>query len=200
VIDQRLLHNLLMTQPKDPFDQKQYNQDPFNHHKSPEKKIRSMGHIMMLAAWVLFFGLLTMFFSSYMSPKVEGRITSTGVRVLTLHRNNYNQYLSTGKVNGQNVIYLIDTGATGVSIPPSVAKRAGLKRGRTSTIYTANGIGTVYSTRIKSLEIGPIVIKNIRGHINPGLTDNKILLGMRVLRKLDIRLKGNTMTLRQGKR
>ena len=64
---------------------------------------------------------------------------------------------------------------------------------------TANGIGVAYGTRVDTLEIGPIVIKNLRAHINPGLTDNQVLLGMRVLRKLDIHISGNKMTLRQRK-
>jgi len=177
-------------------------QDPFNHNSTPKRRTADNGNIaraMMFLGWILFFGLLTMFFSHYLSPRVEGRITSTGDRIVTLYRNNHNQYLSTGKINGQNVVYLIDTGATGISIPPSVANKAGLRKGSPSRVSTANGIRIVYGTRIKTLELGPIVIQNLRAHINPGLTDNQILLGMRVLRKLDIRIKGDTMTLRQRK-
>lgn len=177
-------------------------QDPFNHNSSSKRTADSgnIARVMMFLGWILFFGLLTMFFSHYLSPRVEGRITSTGDRIVTLYRNNHNQYLSTGKINGQKVVYLIDTGATGISIPPSVANRAKLRKGSPSQVSTANGVRVVYGTRIKTLELGPIVIENLRAHINPGLTDNQILLGMRVLGKLDIRIQGDTMTLRQRKR
>ncbi len=176
-------------------------QDPFKkhyHQHSNSKKLKNMGAIMMLGGWVIFFGLLTMFFNSYMSPRSEGRITSTGDRIVTVYRNFHNQYLSAGKINGKEVVFLIDTGATGISIPTSVARRSGLRTGPPSSVSTANGIRTVYQTLVAKLELGPIVIKNVRAHINPGLTDNQILLGIRVLRQLDIRIKGDTMTLRQN--
>jgi len=182
-----------MTTPEDPF--KQHHPD----RQANDKQLSKMGGVMMLAGWVLFFGLLTMFFNNYMHPRSDGRITSSGDRIVTVYRNINNQYLSTGKINGKSVVYLIDTGATGISIPVKVARETGLLSGSPSTVSTANGLRTVYQTTVKKLELGPIVIKNIRAHINPGLTDNQILLGMRVLRQLDIRIKGDTMTLRQGK-
>ncbi|VAW71991.1 hypothetical protein MNBD_GAMMA12-2994 [hydrothermal vent metagenome] len=178
------------------------SQDPFKHspdRQANDQQLSRMGGIMMMAGWIVFFGLLTMFFSNYLNPRSKGRITSTGDRVVTVYRNINNQYLSQGKINGKDVVYLIDTGASGISIPTKVARRLGLRAGAPSKVITANGIGTVYLTTVKQLELGPIIIKNIRAHINPGLTDNQILLGMRVLRQLDIRIKGNTMTLRQNK-
>lgn len=177
-------------------------EDPFKQHSdqhSNDKKLRNMGAIMMLAGWIIFFGLLTMFFNSYINPRSEGRITSTGDRIVTVYRNMHNQYLSAGKINNKNVVFLIDTGATGISIPTSVARRSGLRTGPPSNVTTANGVRIVYQTLVKKLELGPIVIRNVRAHINPGLTDNQILLGIRVLRQLDIRIKGDTMTLRQNK-
>ncbi len=177
------------------------SQDPFKHspdRQENDQQLSNMGTIMMMAGWIVFFGLLTMFFNNYLNPRSKGHITSSGDRVVTAYRNSDNQYLSQGKINGKDVVYLIDTGASGISIPTKVARRIGLRAGAPSTVSTANGFGTVYQTNIKKLEFGPIIIKNIRAHINPGLTDNQILLGMRVLRRLDIRIKGNTMTLRQG--
>ena len=161
---------------------------------------------MLLGCWLIFFALLTMFFSHHLEHKknpnrvVDGRITKSGDRIVTLYRNDRNQYLSAGKVNGQAVTYLIDTGATGISIPTSVAKKAGLRTGRSGSAATANGFVTIYETRVDKLELGPIVVRNVPAHINPGLTDNQILLGISVLRKLDIRIKGRKMTLRQPAR
>ena len=173
------------------------SQDPFNRNTSPHDSSGNTGMIMMFAGWILFFVLMLMFFSHLQKPRVEARITSTGERIVVLYRKN-NQYLSTGKINGVDVIYLIDTGATGVSVPTKVARKAGLRAGPKTAIITANGMRSAYLTKIDKLQLGPITVRNVPAHINDGLTDNQVLLGIHVLRKLDIRIKGNTMTLRQA--
>jgi len=36
----------------------------------------------------------------------------------------------------------------------------------------------------------------VRGHLNPGMRDNQVLLGMSVLKQLEFTQRGDTLTLR----
>lgn len=146
---------------------------------------------------------LTWFFDGLLgdqhNPNRDPRyqLSSEGVREVLLERNPQGHYLAGGTVNGQAVTFLLDTGATDVAIPASVAERAGLEAGYASQAATANGIITVYSTRVDELSIGNIVFEDLRASITPSMAGDTILLGMSALQQVEFTQRGNTLTLRQ---
>jgi len=164
---------------------------------------KSMGKGMMIAAWLVFLGLLALFFNNILdkqynpNQEINSSVLDSGVRVVRLVRNQYGHYVSPGHINNQAVIFFLDTGATTISIPEPVAKKIGLKRGPPVTVSTANGSIKVYLTRIKKLSIGDIVLTNLSATINPYMEGDDILLGMNVLKKLEIIQKGKILTLKQ---
>ncbi len=114
-----------------------------------------------------------------------------------LQRNRAGHYMSSGKINGQDVLFLLDTGATDVSIPSAVAKKIGLRRGRSISVQTANGVVTVYSTVLNRIQLGGIELRNIDANINPHMGGKEILLGMSFLGKLDFSQRGDRLSLHQ---
>ena len=100
------------------------------------------------------------------------------------------------KINGTDVVFLLDTGATTVSIPSNVAEKIGLEYGRKQQVGTANGVIDVYSTKLSSVQLGGITMNNIRGHINPYMDNSTVLLGMSFMRDLEIIQKGDSLTLK----
>jgi aspartyl protease family protein len=104
-----------------------------------------------------------------------------------------------GTINGKQVTFMLDTGATRVSVPEKLAEELSLEkmaRGRSST---ANGIVEIHLTRIRRLEIGSIKVFDIPASINPGMNhSDQVLLGMSVLKNVDFSQQGDTLTLRQA--
>jgi aspartyl protease family protein len=161
-----------------------------------------LGTGMIIAAWVLALGLLALFFNNYLdnqqNPNREFSSTITnGVREVVLQRNRYGHYVASGKINNADVVFMLDTGATTISIPESVARRLNLERGFSYSVSTANGNINVYATKLDNLRLGDIVLYNLRAHINPYMEGEEILLGMSVLKKLELNQRGDTLTIRQ---
>jgi len=117
--------------------------------------------------------------------------------VIPLNRSN--QYEIPGTINGGKVIFLVDTGASQVSVPASVAGAIGLVARRPQTTQTASGFVTVYQTKIDELGIGGIRLQNIDAHINPSAPSNRVLLGMSALKDIHAIHSGNRLYLKKGR-
>ena len=171
--------------------------------EGPAATPKRLGLGMIIAAWLLLLALATVFFGDWLdhqnnpNRQVQGRILEDGVREVVLKRNRGGHYVATGRINGQPVEFLLDTGATTVSIPTFVARRLGLSAGRPMRATTANGVITTYATRLDTVQIGEITVRNVSGSINPGMPDDGILLGMSFLKQLEFTQRGATLTLRQ---
>jgi aspartyl protease family protein len=116
-----------------------------------------------------------------------------------LERNRYGHYHARGQINGRDVEFLLDTGATEVSVPAVVANRLRLRKGAEMQVNTANGILIVYAARLERVQLGNIVLHNVKAHINPGIKTDEVLLGMSFLKQLEFSQRGNTLTLVQPK-
>ena len=119
----------------------------------------------------------------------------SGNQALLLKSDRFGQYQLEGLANDQSVTFLVDTGASGISIPDSVARRMGLKRGRSFDVLTANGTAQVFTTRLESLTIGPFTQLKVRAHINPSMDGETALLGMEFLRHYDLTQRGGELTI-----
>jgi len=122
----------------------------------------------------------------------QGKQTS-----VTLQRNKFGHYVSSGVINGEPVVFFLDTGATDVSIPASVAGALGLKKGVKHRVNTANGTVHVFSTQLQTVELGGIKLRNVDANINPFMDGEAILLGMSFLGELDFSQRGDVLTLQQ---
>lgn len=128
---------------------------------------------------------------------VAGVVTVDGVNEVTLLRNRQGHYVTPGVINGRAVTFMLDTGATVVSVPETLARDIGLKRGRSVTLNTANGTARGWATRLDQVELGTIVLDGVAAVINPGHGNHEVLLGMSFLKQLDFTQRGRELTLRQ---
>ena len=165
-----------------------------------------LGLGMIIAAWVLALALLTFAFESHLSRdanpnrNLKGLITESGAREVVLERNRHGHYLAEGRINNETVTFIIDTGASDVSIPAHMAERLGLLPGQTIVYQTAKGRMEASATRIRHLSLGTIEVERVRASLNPYIEDDTILLGMSVLQDLELEQRGTTLTLRQPPR
>lgn len=157
---------------------------------------------MLIACFALGLVALTAFFDGWLQNQANPNRnpasiqTESGIREVELKRNRQGHYVAGGELNGIPVTYLLDTGATDVAIPADIARRAGLRRGMAGQAATANGVVTVYSTRIDVLEIGNISLLDVAASITPSMPGDTILLGMSALREIEFSQRGEILTLR----
>jgi aspartyl protease family protein len=162
-----------------------------------------MGKTMIIAAWVIALGLLTVLFNSWLerernpNRRIAAYTMTDGGREIRLQRNRYGHYVASGHINNRSVEFLLDTGASDVSVPAGVARRLGLRRGAPVNYETANGNITAYATRLPVVRLGNIVLTDVRASINPHLAGDEILLGMSFLKQIEFTQRGDSLILRQ---
>lgn len=166
---------------------------------------QGIGRGMLIAAWVLGLGLLTLLFDGALTRLVnpngspEGQVAPDGVREVVLQRNAQGHYVATGRINGRPVSFLIDTGATDVAVPEALADRLGLPRGPGAFSQTANGVVAVWRSQLRDVSLGPIRMHDVAATVVPGMASgDQVLLGMSFLKPLEMLQKDGTLTLRQA--
>jgi aspartyl protease family protein len=158
---------------------------------------------MIYVACVLFLAFGTWFFSAAIEDRrnpnqdIATRVEA-GVREVTLERNRQGHFVASGTINGEPVTFMLDTGASDVSIPASVADRIGLERGAQVRYNTANGVVNAYRTRLDEVGIGDIRVRDIRGSINPHVQFDQVLLGNSFLEEVEFTQTRQKLILRQA--
>ena len=170
---------------------------------TPKSDTGNMSTIMTALAWIAFMLLLGFYFNDVLEKQKNPNQSLTTqysegqIREVTLQRNKFGHYVSSGKLNGQAVTFMLDTGATGVAIPDHIARALKIKRGRAYSVQTANGIATSFATRLDTVSVGEITLRNVDAGIAPGLTGDEVLLGMSFLRHIEFTQRGDTLVLKQ---
>lgn len=109
------------------------------------------------------------------------------------------QFFAQGQVNGNSAQFMVDTGATMVALPRSVAERAGvrLNEGTPVSVSTANGQAQAYKVIINSMRVGEVRANMVEAWI---LDDRQLrmpLLGMSFLNRVNMTREGDMLTLSQ---
>ena len=107
-------------------------------------------------------------------------------------------FLTQGSINGANVGFLVDTGASTVAMGASLAKRIGIDytKGEPGLSGTANGVVQVRRVRLSRVTLGEITLHNVEGTVLPNDMPY-VLLGMSFLNRMEMRRDGSTMVLTQ---
>ena len=118
--------------------------------------------------------------------------------VLTLIADARGHYFVQGSVNGVGMKFLVDTGATFISLGAADAKRARIDhlKGTPGITQTANGQTRVWKVKLSSVKVGGITLSDVDATVHEH--DMPIvLLGMSFLNRMEIRRDGQSMTLTQ---
>lgn len=115
-----------------------------------------------------------------------------------LNADSRGHFATQGAINGASVTFLVDTGASNVTLHASEAARMGIKykTGQPMGLSTANGIVPAWRVTFNSVKVGGITLHQIEGLVvESGL--EVALLGMSFLNRTDMKREGQVMTLTQ---
>jgi len=158
---------------------------------------------MYVSAVAGFIALMAWLFSGELDERrnpnqeVTSVATGDGRAGVVLVRNRAGHYVASGRINGVEAEFIVDTGATDVAVSAAIAREAGLERGAAIPVITANGKATAYVTRIDRIALGAIVEHDLRATIVPDMNGIDVLLGMSFLRRLDFRQRGDELLIEQ---
>ncbi len=113
---------------------------------------------------------------------------------LELLQSNAGHYFSSGSVNGAPVVFMIDTGATTVSISSEIAERAGISKCQPRVVSTANGSVNACFANVAEITFGKYRLTHVDVTIMPEMPGDA-LLGMNVLRHFRIEQLDKRMTI-----
>jgi aspartyl protease family protein len=161
-----------------------------------------LGKAMLIAAWIAGLALLVLFFQDHLDRSHNPNrnpdllVDAGGVPGVVLQRNRMGHYVTTGRINGEPVTFLIDTGATTVALPLHLARRLELPLLPGGMSKTANGVVRTWSTRLDSVDIAGLAALDVRAVVMPNMPGDEVLLGMSYLKRFELIQRGDTLTLR----
>ncbi len=117
-----------------------------------------------------------------------------GADAVELRRAGDGHYHIDGGIQGAPVRFLIDTGASTVSISRQLAARIHLDCELITNFRTANGVVQGCTTRVATLDFGPFRIHDISVAILPDLS-SEALLGMNALRQVRMEQEADRLRL-----
>ena len=155
---------------------------------------------MLILIGVLILGLLTLLGKRWMDDQANPNrhlSTSSDARnqPVELLANRYGHYVASGTINGSPVVFLLDTGATHVSIPGRIADQLNLTAGKPRMVETANGVIQVQQVELQAVGLGGLTRYCVSGHINRHSDSDAVLLGMSFLRHFEIHQREGTLRL-----
>ena len=151
--------------------------------------------LKMFIGWVLIFGAAFVVFT------LKDEFLALGNRVLLETRGGVveetadgevrirqapdGHFWVTAQVNGEDVRFLVDSGATTTSISRDTARRVGIepRGGFQAMVQTANGVVMVDRGRAESVKVGPIERRDVAVHISDAFGDMNVI-GMNFLSTL----------------
>ncbi|MDR5897436.1 TIGR02281 family clan AA aspartic protease [Halomonas vilamensis] len=166
--------------------------------RNGSKRSSGSGLVMMLLFWVLLMAVGTWWLHGGLEATLRpnAHIAQSDDEPLTLKRNRAGHFQAPGFINGEPVTFLLDTGATYVAVPQSMADRLGLEPDSSAWFNTANGRVQGNLTQLDEVRLGGIRIENVQGSIGPGMERDTVLLGMSFLNLLAIEMSQGEMVLR----
>ncbi|WP_242463218.1 retropepsin-like aspartic protease family protein [Rhodocyclus tenuis] len=107
-------------------------------------------------------------------------------------------FLTTGLVNGRSMRFLVDTGASVVSLGAGDAARLGIdaRNGQPGFANTANGQTPVRRVSLDSVRVGEITLYNVDAIVHEHDLPFA-LLGMSFLNRMEMQREGSTLTLKK---
>lgn len=156
-----------------------------------------MRNIMIFAAFMIGLGTIMAQMADKMTPALANTaaqkavpaqtVAQSGIRNLSIPHDASGHFLTEGRIDGQRIGFMVDTGASVVALNETTAARFGLRPSRgdyNATVTTANGTVKAARTRLAMVDIGGLVVRDVEAMVLPDQALSENLLGLSFLSKL----------------
>lgn len=132
-----------------------------------------------------------------LGKKISGSYGKASKKTIVLSPQHGGHYITEGLINGHSVQFLVDTGATYISMNRPTAESIGLNylsgtRGRSNT---AGGVVNVYQVTLDRVRIGDIETTEVQATVHEGEFPNITLLGNSFLSRMDLIREGAVLKI-----
>jgi aspartyl protease family protein len=178
---------------------------------NPAVECGVMRNIMIFAALMVAMGTLMAQMADRMTPALAHAVSAkpapvetvaqSGLRSLSIPRDARGHFETEGRIEGQRIGFMVDTGASVIALNETSAARFGLRPARgeyNAMVTTANGTIKAARTRIAMVDIGGLVVRDVDAMVLPDEALSVNLLGLSFLSKLKrFEYANGTMVLEQ---
>lgn len=128
--------------------------------------------------------------------RLAGTGAAAGSNVIVLPAASGGHFVSAGAINGRAVQFMVDTGATLVSLSQTEADRIGLdyRNGQRGMTQTANGAVPVHLVMLSAVRVGEVEVANVQAVVMPAQMPY-VLLGNSFLSRFQMRRDNDVMRL-----
>lgn len=123
-----------------------------------------------------------------------------GSRKVSLYKSYNGHYQAQVEVEGINIGFLVDTGASMIALRQSDAAKIGVRpeaKQYTASVSTANGVVRAAPVTLKRVALGSISVDNVKALVLPDTALGTNLLGMSFLDQVSWSQKGGNLVLEQ---
>ena len=132
-----------------------------------------------------------------LNQSIAGNFKKRDRTRIKIYPDSLGMYYVKGKINGVATRFLVDTGATFVTLSGNHANRLKIdyRKGKYSSAQTASAVVPVWQIRLASVSIGGIELKNVEATVIAGEQPFDVLLGNSFLRHTRIQQAGAVLEI-----
>jgi aspartyl protease family protein len=158
-----------------------------------------MRNIMIFAAVMVGLGTSMAQMADRMTPALASSVSQHQIaapvamaapvagRTLNIPQDARGHFATDGRIEGQRIGFMVDTGASVIALNESSAAQFGLRPSRgdyNATVTTANGTIKAARTRIAMVDVGGLVVRDVDAMVLPDEALSENLLGLSFLSRL----------------
>jgi aspartyl protease family protein len=170
-----------------------------------------MRNLMIFAAVMVGLGTVMAQMADRMTPALANSVSrkaaetetvaQAATRSLSIPRDSRGHFQTEGRIDGQRIGFMVDTGASVIALNETSAARFGLRPSRgdyKASVTTANGTIKAAPARLAVVELGGLVVRDVDALVLPDEALSENLLGLSFLSKLKrFEYANGTMVLEQ---
>jgi len=126
----------------------------------------------------------------------ESRSSSAMPSVMNIPIDQDGHFRLRGYINDQPAMFLVDTGATYISVSDDFARRANLQGGSIVKLNTANGVRAGHLVKGVTVIVGSFSVAAATVAVGTAGQQGEVLLGQSFLRNFDITMNDRQMVIR----
>ncbi len=132
-----------------------------------------------------------------LNQSIAGNFKKPERNSLRIYPDALGMYFVDGAINGQKTRFLVDTGATYVTLSGNKARQIGIdfRKGSPSQVQTAAAVVTAWTVKLDSVSVGGIRMSNIDATVIAGDQPFEVLLGNSFLQHTRMQKAGAVLEL-----